>query len=48
MEPEPIRMSLEGFGHFVNVLSRPPAPVPEMVDLLRRRAPWELQREAER
>ncbi len=41
-------MSLEGFGHFVNVLSRPPASVPEMVELLKRPAPWEPGHKAKR
>lgn len=37
----PIRMSAAGFKAFMSALSRPAAPVPDMVDLLRRRAPWE-------
>ncbi|WP_425414092.1 DUF1778 domain-containing protein [Pleomorphomonas oryzae] len=37
----PIRMSPEGFQAFVEVLSEPARPVPEMVELLKRPAPWE-------
>jgi uncharacterized protein (DUF1778 family) len=36
-----IRMSEEGFADFVSALSMPAAPVPEMVELAKRRAPWE-------
>lgn len=41
LENLPPRMSPEGFAAFVATLSAPPAPVPEMVDVLRRPAPWE-------
>jgi len=41
MENIPIRMSPEGFDTFLRVLAGPPKPVPEMVELARRRAPWE-------
>ncbi len=41
METAPIRMSAEGFDAFVSALSGPATPVPEMLDLLRRPAPWE-------
>lgn len=41
MDTMPIRMSAAGFAAFVKVLSAPAVPVPEMVDLLRRPAPWE-------
>lgn len=41
MENQLIRMSPEGFADFMDVLSRPAAPVPEMVDLAQRPAPWE-------
>ncbi|RAI40693.1 DUF1778 domain-containing protein [Rhodoplanes roseus] len=41
METLPIRMSAAGFEAFVAALSGPPTPVPEMVDLFRRAAPWE-------
>jgi uncharacterized protein (DUF1778 family) len=40
METRPIRMSAEGFAAFIAALDAPPAPVPEMVDLLRRSPPW--------
>ena len=41
MEQGLIRMSSEGFTHFMDVLARPAAPVPEMVQDLKRPAPWE-------
>ncbi len=37
----PIRMSAEGFQAFVDVLSEPARPVSEMVEVLKRPAPWE-------
>ncbi|HVT26630.1 MAG TPA: DUF1778 domain-containing protein, partial [Lacipirellulaceae bacterium] len=41
METIPIRMSQGGFDEFLRVVAGPPKPVPEMVELARRRAPWE-------
>ncbi len=41
METAPIRMSPAGFKAFMAALSKPAAVVPEMVELFRRRAPWE-------
>ena len=41
MERVPIRMSASGFKAFMAALSGPAAPVPEMVELFRRAAPWE-------
>jgi uncharacterized protein (DUF1778 family) len=41
MESALIRMSAKGFTAFLRVVSGPAAPVPEMVALLRRKAPWE-------
>lgn len=41
MEVAPIRMSASGFKAFMAALSAPATPVPEMVDTLRRTAPWE-------
>ncbi len=41
MESGLIRMSAEGFAAFMDVVSADNAPVPEMVDLARRAAPWE-------
>ena len=41
MENRLIRMSAEGFAEFLAILSGPAAPVPEMVDLAKRPAPWE-------
>ena len=36
-----IRMSEAGFADFAAALDAPPRPVPEMVELLRRRSPWD-------
>jgi uncharacterized protein (DUF1778 family) len=41
MENRLIRMSAEGFGALMEVVSGPAAAVPEMVELARRPAPWE-------
>jgi uncharacterized protein (DUF1778 family) len=41
MENRLIRMSPEGFADFMAVLSGPATPVPEMVELAKRPAPWE-------
>ena len=41
LETMPIRMSSAGFKAFVEVLSQPARPVPEMVELFQRTAPWE-------
>lgn len=41
MESHPIRMSREGFAEFMEVVSGPAAPVPEMVEVMDRPAPWE-------
>ncbi|SMH56366.1 DUF1778 domain-containing protein [Mesorhizobium australicum] len=41
METVPIRMSADGFDAFLKTLSTPASAVPEMVELLRRPAPWE-------
>jgi len=41
METIPIRMSSAGFKAFMATLSGPAVPVPEMVELFRRTAPWE-------
>ena len=35
------RMSPEAFEDFTAAIAKPSAPVPEMVELLRRKAPWE-------
>lgn len=43
-----IRMSAEGFAAFVYTLAQPGRPVPEMVDVLARAAPWERPRDCER
>lgn len=41
MENAPIRMSPADFDAFLAALSGPASPVPEMVELLQRPAPWE-------
>jgi uncharacterized protein (DUF1778 family) len=41
MVTAPIRMSPTGFKAFVELLSQPACPVPEMVELFQRTAPWE-------
>jgi uncharacterized protein (DUF1778 family) len=42
MEHRLVRMSPGGFARFMDALSAPPEAVPELVDAIRRRAPWEL------
>lgn len=41
MEQSLIRMNPDSFAAFMDALSGPAAPVPEMVELARRPAPWE-------
>ena len=41
MDNRLVRMSPEGFAEFMEVLSAPVAPVPDMVELAKRPAPWE-------
>lgn len=41
MENHLIRMSPEGFADFMAAVSAPAAPVPEMVEVVDRAAPWE-------
>ena len=41
METAPIRMSAAGFKAFMAALSGPAVPVPAMVELFERAAPWE-------
>lgn len=41
VETRLIRMSADGFAAFLQALSAPPAAVPEMVELVKRQAPWE-------
>lgn len=47
VEPEDcpvlICMSPEGFLAFAKALSEPARPIPEMVEVLKRPAPWEKQ-----
>ncbi|SBV35937.1 conserved hypothetical protein [uncultured Stenotrophomonas sp.] len=48
MEAMPVRMSAEGFDAFMQAVSSPAQAVPEMVQVLRRPAPWEQQDEPAR
>jgi uncharacterized protein (DUF1778 family) len=41
MENRLIRMSEEGFAEFMAALSAPATPVPELVEIMKRPAPWE-------
>lgn len=41
MDNRLVRMSPEAFAEFMEVLSAPVAPVPDMVELAKRPAPWE-------
>src|SRR6266481_9482539 len=41
METVPVRMSPGGFKAFMAALSGPATPVPQMIELFRRTAPWE-------
>lgn len=41
MENRLIRMNPEGFASFMEILSAPAIPVPKMVELVKRAAPWE-------
>ena len=47
MENTLIWMSPDGFDDFVRILSEPAKPVPEMVEHLRRRAPWDADETAD-
>ncbi|TIW85347.1 MAG: hypothetical protein E5V52_08350 [Mesorhizobium sp.] len=40
MDNRLVRMSPEGFAAFMEVLSAPAAPFPDMVELAKRPAPW--------
>jgi uncharacterized protein (DUF1778 family) len=48
MDNRLVRMSSEGFAEFMEVLSAPAAPVPDMVELAKRPAPWEAGYTAKR
>lgn len=41
MESTLVRMSPSGFNVFMKALAQPATAVPEMVELLKRRAPWD-------
>jgi uncharacterized protein (DUF1778 family) len=38
-----IRMTPEGFAAFVEAVSAPAAPVPELAEVFKRKAPWEAE-----
>jgi uncharacterized protein (DUF1778 family) len=48
MASDPIRMSARGFAEFQRVLSEPAKPIPRLVELLQRPAPWEVGYRAKR
>lgn len=39
-----VRMSRKGFAAFMAALAEPARPVPEMVEVIKRKAPWESGR----
>lgn len=41
MENRLVRMSPKGFAQFMEIVSTTAAPVPEMVELVKRPAPWQ-------
>ena len=41
MENRLVRMTDEGFADFVAAISEPPVAVPEIVEVVKRQAPWE-------
>ncbi|SDR60171.1 Uncharacterized conserved protein, DUF1778 family [Rhizobiales bacterium GAS113] len=43
MENTLLRMSEDGFAAFMAAVSAPAVPVPEMVDLFGRKAPWDTK-----
>jgi uncharacterized protein (DUF1778 family) len=43
MENTLLRMSPEGFKHFVEVVSASPKPVAALVKLFKRKSPWETR-----
>ena len=42
MENRLIRMSADGFAHFMSELSEPAKPAAEIIEVLNRPAPWEV------
>jgi uncharacterized protein (DUF1778 family) len=48
LENRLIRMSPQGFADFMTILSGPATPVPELVELAKRPAPWEPGNAAKR
>jgi uncharacterized protein (DUF1778 family) len=48
METTQIQMSQAGFEAFLEILSRPARPVPEMVELFRRASLWEKDARAKK
>jgi len=46
MESALIRMSPKGFSAFMSAIGAPPAAVPELVEVLKRQAPWDRERQS--
>ncbi len=46
MESALIRMSPKGFSAFMSAIGAPPATVPELVEVLKRQAPWDQERQS--
>jgi uncharacterized protein (DUF1778 family) len=44
MENALIRMSPKGFSAFMSAIAAPAAAIPELVEVLKREAPWETRR----
>ena len=45
MENTLLRMSPQGFSHFAAVIASPGKPVPQLVKLFKRKAPWKSPRQ---
>jgi uncharacterized protein (DUF1778 family) len=43
MENQIIRMEPEAFAEFMEIINRPAKPNPKMLELFKRRAPWETE-----
>jgi uncharacterized protein (DUF1778 family) len=41
MENQIIRLDTETFAQFMEIINRPVEPVPEILELMKRKAPWE-------
>jgi uncharacterized protein (DUF1778 family) len=45
MENQIIRLDSETFAQFMEIINRPAEPVPEILELMKRKAPWETNSE---